>query len=88
MNREEIRALLTMEINLKLNEVVDALAEFESNPNALTFRDAENISDKLISQALDAAIGQVVQAAAKNVESDSTVKKTAATTDGGKSASN
>lgn len=88
MDKAEIHALLMMELSRQADGIVDALAEFESNPNASTFRAAENIPHKLILQALDVVVGQVAQAASRNAESDSTVKKTAATTDGVKSASN
>ena len=88
MNKSEIHALLMTELSRQADGIVDALAEFERNPNASTFRAAENIPHKLILQALDVVVGQMAKTAAKNAELDCAVKKTDATMDGGKSASN
>lgn len=88
MEKAEILALLLLEINRRAEVMVDALTEFESNPSAATFLAAENISHEQILQAVDATVGQVLQAAIRNVDSSDAVKKKAATMDNGRLKSN
>lgn len=90
INDAELLALINARLQDTAPGIFEAVKKFRDNPSAQTFKDAENIPDALVGQALDKIIGDVLKdVAAQNVPksaNSSTQKKTA--TDGEKSGSN
>lgn len=58
------------------DEIVKVLMEFQRNPSARTFKDAENIPDILMGQAVDAIVGQVLGGVSEKVTIPDPAKKT------------
>jgi len=90
MNKDiELAARIEAELRMTVPGILEALKVFRDNPTAQTFKDAENIPDALVGQALDRIIGEVLKdAAARNApeSANSDLQKKAAM-DGGRSES-
>ena len=82
-NDAELLARIEAELRMTAPGILEALKKFRDNPTAQTFKDAENIPDALVGQALDRIIGNVLkEAAAQNVPENSGAQKKAATDEG------
>ena len=88
MNKEELKKLLLEEIDKRSDAMLDAWLEFERNPSARTFRDAENIPHHEILKVLDAVTGKITQNAISETENSVELKKTEEITVTGKPSSN
>ena len=79
----ELLARIEAELRMTAPGILEALKKFRDNPTVQTFKDAENIPDALVGQALDRIIGNVLKdAAAQNVPENSGAQKKAATDEG------
>ena len=82
LTREEIEALVERKLLEQKGAIVDALLKFNRRPSAKTFKDAENIPDRLVGVALDEIVGEVLRETAPEMSLDAPCKKNSATTDG------
>jgi hypothetical protein len=80
MTKEELKKLLHEEIEKRSDVMLEAWLNFERNPSARTFRDAENIPHNEMLRALDSVTGKVTQNAISEAESSPELKKTEETT--------
>lgn len=75
MTKEELKKLLHEEIEKRSDVMLEAWLNFERNPSARTFRDAENIPHNEMLRALDSVTGKVTQNAISEAESSPELKK-------------
>lgn len=80
LTHEELAALVRQKIQEKENAIVEALLQFNRCPNAQTFKDAENIPDRLMGQALDDIVAEVLQKTGGDVNLERPAKKNSGTT--------
>lgn len=88
MTEEELKKIVEEQMLARRDEIVKVLMEFQRNPSARTFKDAENIPDILMGQAVDAIVGQVLGGVSEKVTIPAPAKKNSATRDGIPSQSN
>lgn len=82
MTKEQIAEIFRRKFAEAVPGIVDALMDFQGNPNAETFRNAENTPHNLTAHALDQAIGEVLKAALddrQSIRDKKSPKKTGAT---------
>lgn len=65
MNEKELNEIVEAQLLARKNAIVEALLAFQNNPCARTFKDAENIPDQLLGQAVDDIVGQVLTETAR-----------------------
>jgi hypothetical protein len=85
MTKEQIAEIFRKKFAEVIPEIADALMEFQANPNAETFRNAENTPHNLTAHALDKVIGEVLRETLDDrasVRDKKTPKKTGATDSG------
>ena len=75
LTREEIEALVERKLLERKGAIVDALLKFNRRPSAKTFKDAENIPDRLVGVALDEIVGEVLRETAPEMSLDAPCKK-------------
>ena len=80
MTDEELNALVEKKLLERKAEIVQALKTFNRCPNAQTFKDAENIPDRLMGQALDDIVADVLQKTGGDVHLERPAKKNSGTT--------
>jgi len=78
MTEEEMDTLVEKKLLEKKAEIVKALMGFNANPSAKTFKDAENIPDRLLGEAMDAVMSEVVARKAEDVKIQNPAKKNSA----------
>lgn len=64
-NEAELRILIEQKMHAVMPEMIEAMMKFQQDPNAKTFKDAENIPDALVGKALDEVVGELLRETAK-----------------------
>jgi len=80
MTDEELNALVEKKLLARKAGIVQALKTFNRSPSAKTFKDAENIPDRLLGQAMDDIVAEVLQKTAGDVSMERPAKKNSGTT--------
>ena len=63
----ELARMIETELKKTVPGILEALKEFRRHPMAQTFKDAENIPDALVGEALDRIVGELLkEVAAEN----------------------
>ena len=75
LTQEEIEALVERKLLAQKAAIVDAMLKFSRSPSAKTFKDAEDIPDRLMGKALDDIMGEVLQKTAPEIRQDDPGKK-------------
>lgn len=78
-NEAELRILIEQKMRVAMPGMIDAMMKFQEDPNANTFKDAENIPDALVGKALDEIVAELLRDTAKTpppaAESSASQKK-------------
>ena len=80
MTDEELNALVEKKLLERKAEIVQALKTFNRSPSAKTFEDAENIPDRLLGQAMDDIVAEVLKKTGGDVSVERPAKKNSGTT--------
>jgi hypothetical protein len=64
-SESELRALIEQKMRDAMPGMIEAMTKFQREPNAKTFKDAENIPDSLVGKALDEVVGELLKETAK-----------------------
>ncbi len=80
MTDEELNALVEKKLLERKAEIVQALKTFNRSPSAKTFKDAENIPDRLLGQAMDDIVAEVLQKTGGDINLEKPAKKNFGTT--------
>ena len=80
LTQEEIEALVERKLLARKAAIVEAMLRFSRSPGARTFRDAEIIPDRLMGEALDDIMGEVLQRTAPEIRQDEPGKKNSGAT--------
>ena len=80
MTDEELNALVEKKLLERKAEIVQALKTFNRSPSAKTFKEAENIPDRLLGQAMDDIVAEVLQKTGGDVSVERPAKKNSGTT--------
>ena len=76
LNEKEIADTIDRKLLEKKQEMVDAYMAFQQNPNAQTFKEAENIPDRLFGIVADEVCKEVLSKVSKTVTITDPLKKT------------
>ena len=80
MTDEELNALVEKKLLERKAEIVQALKTFNRRPSAKTFKEAENTPDRLLGQAMDDIVAEVLQKTVGDVRIERPAKKNSGTT--------
>ena len=80
LTQEEIDALVERRLLAQKAAIVEAMLKFSRSPSAKTFKDAEDIPDRLMGKALDDIMGEVLQKTAPEIRQDEPGKKNSGAT--------
>ena len=80
MTDEELNALVEKKLLERKAEIVQALKTFNRSPSAKTFREAEETPDRLLGQAMEDIVAEVLQKTVGDVRIERPAKKNSGTT--------